>query len=139
MIDFVHCVKVFVFDFVGRVPSYLLVRRTQGIESFWTPVHTPIGHGEKMETAIRRSVMEDLGMGRPAEVIDLQMPARWVLGDEQIIEWNFGSRVAQRRELRLDERWADFRWAPFPEAYPCLELEPDRAAILRLHTLIAEN
>lgn len=140
MIDFVHRVKVFVFDFVERAPSYLLLRGRQGIESFWSPVSAPIGLGEQMEAAIRRSVMQDVGLGRPSELIDLQMPARWVLGDEEIIEWSFGVRVPTRgQEPRLDERFAAFRWAGFGEAYPSLELEPDRAAILRLHTLIAEN
>ncbi len=140
MIDFAHRVRVFVFDFVERAPNYLLLRGRQGIESCWSPISAAIGLGEKMETAIRRSVMEDLGIGRPAELIDLQMPARWVLGDEEVIEWNFGFRVSpERRELRVDDRFADFRWAQFGEAYPSLVLEPDRAAILRLHTLIASN
>ena len=31
---------------------------------------------------------------------------------------------------------ADFRWAGFSEAYPVLELENDRAAIARLHSLL---
>lgn len=138
--DLVHRVKVFVYDFVERVPNYLLLRRKQGIESCWGPVQASIDLGEKMETTIRRAVMEELGIGRPAELVDLQMPARWLVGDEQVIEWNFGFRVApERRELQLDETWADFRWADFGQAYPVLELEPDRAAILRLHTLIAEN
>jgi hypothetical protein len=137
MIEFSHRVKVFVYDFREREPSYLLVRSRQGIEACWSPLHGPIGLGDKMETAIRRAAMDELGIGRPAELIDLQMPSRWVLGDEEVIEWNFGFRVAPEPELRLDERWADFRWADFGAAYPALELEPDRAAILRLHTMLS--
>lgn len=140
MIEFAHRVKVFVYDVIDRDPAYLLLLGKQGIESFWSPVTSTIGLGEQMDAAIRRSVMTTLGIGRPAELIDLQMPARWVLGDEEIIEWSFGYRVApERRELHLDEQFRDFRWADFGQAYPSLELEPDRAAILRLHTLIAEN
>jgi hypothetical protein len=30
----------------------------------------------------------------------------------------------------------DYRWAQFSEAYPSLELDADRAAITRLHTLL---
>lgn len=138
MIEFVHRVKVFVYDFLDKRPSYLLVKSRQGIEGFWGPLHSPIGLGDQMETAIRRAVAEDLGLSRPAEMIDLQMPSRWLIGDEEVIEWSFGFRVmSDQRDLRLDERWADFRWAQFGEAYPKLELEPDRAAILRLHTLLA--
>jgi hypothetical protein len=74
---------------------------------------------------------------KPADLIDLQMPARWVLGDEEVVEWTFGFRaLAHEKDVRLDPRWAEFRWADFSQAYPSLELDLDRAAILRLHTLL---
>ena len=140
MFELVHRVKVFVFDFAERAPSYLLVRPHQGVEACWGPVHAPLGLGEQLETAIRRSALEGLGLARPAELIDLQMPSRWVIGDEEVIEWCYGYRPSDSSpDLHLADSWADARWADFGEAYPSLELEPDRAAILRLHTLIAEN
>jgi len=140
MQELIHRVKVFVFRYEERAPNYLLVRGDQGIESCWGPLHGPLGLGEKLETAIRRSVLDELGLGRPAELLDLQMPSRWLVGEEEVIEWNFGVRTAPgAREPRLDPRWADFRWAGFADAYPRLELENDRAAILRLHTMLSTN
>ena len=137
MSDLVHRIRVFVYRFVERHPHYLLLRGTQGIESFWTPIHGPIGFGEKLETAIRREVMDDIGLGRPNQLIDLEMPSHWVLGDEEIVEWNFGFQTqANEYLLHLDPRWSEFRWSAFTEAYPSLELENDRAAIMRLHTLL---
>ena len=138
MSELSHRIKVFVYRFEKRQsPDYLLLKSAQGIESFWTPIHGPIGFGEKLESAIRREVMDDTGIGRPAELIDLQMPGRWVVGDEEIVEWTFGFRVPPAAEPRLDQdRWADYRWAAFAEAYPSLELETDRAAIMRLHALL---
>jgi len=137
MSDLLHRIRVFVFRFHERRPQYLLLRGCQGIEAFWTPIHGPIGFGEKLEVAIRREVMDDVGLGKPAELIDLEMPSRWVLGDEEVVEWNFGFQTASREEdLQLDPRWSDFRWAEFTKAYPSLELEYDRAAIMRLHTLL---
>ena len=134
-----HRIRVFVFRYTEGNPNYLLLKSTQGIESFWTPIHGPIGFGEKLESAIRREVMDDIGVGRPVELIDLQMPSRWLVGDEEVIEWNFGFRaVPDSDRLQLDhQRWAEFRWSTFPDAYPSLELEFDRAAIMRLHTLLA--
>lgn len=137
MSELLHRIRVFVYRYAEAKPRYLLLRSAQGIESFWTPIHGPIGFGEKLETAIRREVMEDIGIGRPTELIDLQMPARWVLGDEEVIEWNFGFHTrADGSGLCLDPRWAEFRWVDFAQAYPSLELENDRAAIVRLHTLL---
>lgn len=140
MYRLVHRVKIFVYRYSEANPEYLLLRGSQGIESFWGPVHGPIGFGEKLETAIRREVMDDTGLGRPLEVHDLQMPGRWVLGDEEVIEWNYGFRaLTEADEVQLGPSWQEFRWAGFPEAYPSLELDMDRAAIMRLHTLLHGN
>jgi len=133
-----HRVRIFVYRFRERLPDYLLMRSAQGIEGFWTPLHGPIQFDEKMETAIRREVSQDVGLTKPSELIDLRMPLRWVVGDEEVVEWNFGFRAAATAaELQIDrDRWADFRWAEFPHAYPSLEMESDRAAIMRLHTML---
>lgn len=137
MPELLHRIKVFVFQMKGPEPNYLLLRGAQGIESFWGPIQGSIGFGEKLESAIRREVMDDTGIMRPLDLIDLQMPNRLLMGDEEIIEWTFGFRtIGAAHPLRLDPRWSEFRWAEFPEAYPSLELDLDRAAIMRLHTVI---
>ena len=137
MSDLLHRIRVFVFRYEERRPQYLLLRGAQGIEAFWTPIHGPIGFGEKLETAIRREVMDDVGIAKPAELIDLQMPARWLVGDEEVIEWCFALRAPfESSDPQLGPRWSDFRWADFNEAYPSLELESDRATILRLHHIL---
>jgi len=136
MTDLLHRIKIFVYRLQGEHPDYLLLRSV-GRESFWGPIQGPIGFGEKLESAIRREVMDDIGIRRPMDLIDLQMPARWLLGDEEVIEWAFGFRTPiETMDLCLAPRWADFQWADFSVAYPSLELEPDRAAIMRLHTLL---
>ena len=136
MTELLHRIKIFVYRLRGEQPDYLLLRSI-GHESFWGPIQGPIGFGEKLESAIRREVMDDIGIRRPMDLIDLQMPARWLLGDEEVIEWAFGFRTSiETMDLCLAPRWADFFWADFSVAYPSLELEPDRAAIMRLHALL---
>ena len=132
-----HRIRVFVFRYHDSHPDYLLLRAAQ-CESFWTPIHGPIGFGEKLESAIRREVMDDIGLARPNRLIDLEMPTRWQLGDEETIEWVFGFHAQPRvGDVRVDtRRWSGFRWVSFPEAYPSLELDCDRAALMRLHTLL---
>ena len=137
MTELLHRIKVFVFQMKGGEPDYLLLRGAQGIESLWGPIQGSIGFGEKLEGAIRREVMDDIGLVQPLDLIDLQMPARWQVGDEEIIEWSFGFQTLPvEDELRLDPRWAEFRWTQFSQGYPLLEFDTDRAAILRLHTLL---
>ena len=136
MTDLLHRIKIFVFRMRERSPDYLLLRGI-GVESFWGPIQGPIGFGEKLEAAIRREVMDDVGIARPLDLIDLQMPARWLVGDEEVIEWTFGFRTPNHSsDLTLADRWAEFRWAGFSQAYPSLELDDDRAAIMRLHALL---
>ena len=138
MTELLHCVRVFVYRFDSGLPEYLLLRAPTGIEAFWTPFHAPLGFGEQLESAIRRGVVEDTGLGRPNQLIDLEMTSHTLLGDEEVIEWNYGiSPTGPTEEVNLrEERWSEFRWAGFGDAYPCLEFETDRAAILRLHTML---
>lgn len=138
MTDLQHRIKIFVYRLEEAGPRYLLLRRSVGVDPTWGPIHGPIGFGEQIEAAIRREVLDDTGLSRALDLIDLQMPAHWQLGDEQIIEWPYGFRTqCEGRELVLDPRWSDFNWIEFGEAYSRLQLEVDRAAVTRLHTLIA--
>jgi hypothetical protein len=136
MTEVSHRIRVFVYRYKDGHPNYLLLRSAQ-IESFWTPLHAPLGFDEKLEVAIRRGVATEVGVPTATKVIDLKMPSRWLIGDEEIIEWNFGFQAPPRNDLNVDTtRWSAFRWAMFASAYPSLELENDRAAIMRLHTLL---
>jgi ADP-ribose pyrophosphatase YjhB (NUDIX family) len=136
MVELLHRIKVFVFQQDGEEPNYLLLRANQGVESVWGPIQGGIRYGEKLESAIRREVLDDIGILRPLDLIDLEMPHRQVFGDEEVIDWCFGFKTQPvRSPLRLDPRWAEFRWAEFSEGYPLLEFDEDRAAFLRLHAL----
>ena len=136
MYELSHRVRVFVFSFKEARPHYLLLRSGHGIESFWTPLHGPIGFAEKVETAVAREVVDETGLGRPVEMIDLDLTSQVVLGDERVIEWSYGCRADRSDEPRLDPRWSEYRWAEVTQAFPALELEADRAALIRLHTLL---
>lgn len=136
MTDLIHRLKLYVYRLDQRRPDYLLLRSSVP-ESFWVPAQGPIGFGEQIDSAIRREMAEDLGLTRAGELIDLQMPTHWLVGDEEIIEWCFALRAPLEQSLpHLGPRWADYRWAEFNEAYPSLELENDRATILRLHHIL---
>ena len=134
--DVSHRIRVFMFRYAEGRPSYLLLKSAQ-IESFWTPLHSSLGFDEKIESAIKRGVADEIGVQKHSKLIDLNMPSRWLIGDEEIIEWNFGYQLPRADDLQVDtSRWAAFRWAMFASAYPSLELEHDRASIMRLHTLL---
>jgi hypothetical protein len=137
MSELLHRIKVFVFRYHGVEPHYLLLRGAQGIESFWGPVQGSLGFGENLENAVRREVQDDTGILTPLDLIDLRMPQVTLVGDEEVVEWTYGLKTPPTVDrLKLDPRWADFRWTPFSQGYPLLEFETDRAAFLRLHALI---
>lgn len=132
-----HRIKVFVYRFQDETPNYLLLKPDQGLEALWGPLQGELGFGEKLESAIRKKVHEDIGLRPPGRLLDLDMPGRWTIGDEEIVEWTFGFRSAGPFEpSRVADTWAAHRWAHFQEAYSSLGLEPDRAAMMRLHTTV---
>ncbi len=138
MTHLIHRIRVFVYRIEDRRLDYLLLHRLQGAESSWGPVQGPIEFGEKLEGAIQREVHCRTGLARPLNLIDLGQPAHWLVGDEEVIEWNYGFRALTDPEcnLRIEEPWDDYQWARYSEAFPNLALENDRAAITRLHTLL---
>ena len=138
MSELLHRIKVFVYRVQASEPDYLLLKPDQGIEGLWGPIQGSLGFGEKLESAIRRKVLDDTGLAPPGQLIDLQMPGRWTLGDEEIVEWCFGFQsIGAPDPARLESHWADYRWAEFSQAYPCLGLDADRAAIMRLHAFVS--
>ena len=138
MVEVVHRVRLFVYSFVDSHPDYLLLRRDQGVEAIWTPLQGRIQFYEKFEGAVLREFRREIGLERPEEIIDLQMPTQFDLGDERVIEWNYACRATPGDPpVALHSDWADCRWSVFQEAFPALEFEQDRAAIIRLHTLLA--
>ena len=138
MTELFHRIKVFVYRIREDRPDYLLLQRDQGAESSWGPVQGSIHFGEQLESAAQREVHEDIGLLRSLDLIDLEMPARWVIGDEEVIEWNYAFQAMPNSDqyLQLAPNWIDFRWSSFSGAFPELALEVDRAAIMRLHTLL---
>jgi ADP-ribose pyrophosphatase YjhB (NUDIX family) len=137
MVQLVHRVRLFVYSFRNSHPDYLLLRRDQGLEAVWTPLQGVIGFDEKFESAVLREFRRETGMEPPDEVIDLCMPTQFDLGDERVIEWNFAARAEPGDPpVALHSDWAAYRWSEFAEAFPVLEFEQDRAAIVRLHTLL---
>jgi len=132
-----HRVRVFVFSQAAQDASYLLLHSNQGAEGLWRPVHGTIQFSEQFESAVRREVMEDTGLIAGGAILDLNLPLRQVLGDEEIIHWNFGFPIESLPEdLQLGERWNGHDFVPFDQAFKRLELEGDRAGITRLHAVL---
>ena len=132
-----HRIKVFVYRFEEAVPKYLLLKPDQGVEALWGPLQGELGFGEKLESAIRKKVESDVGLRPPGTLMDLEMPGRWSIGDEEIVEWTFGFRSpSEFAPERVADVWAAHRWSRFQDAYKSLGLEPDRAAMMRLHTRV---
>ena len=128
--DILHRVRVFVYSFTAGQPGYLLLRRDQGVESFWTPLDGPLGFGEQLESAVQREVRDETGIRRSSDLIDLEMPTHFLLGDECVVEWRYGVRAGEAPGiLKLDPAWAEYRWAGFDEAFQGLGFEQDLSLI----------
>ena len=133
-----HRIKVLLYRVLEDQPHYLLLRKSEGVDPPWGILDGAIGFDEQIESAIHREVFQDIGLPGAEALIDLQMPKRWIVGDEEIVEWPYGAKAPGAGEsLVLDDRWAEYRWAEFGEAYANLQLELDRAAMTRLHTLLS--
>lgn len=134
-----HRLKVFVFTERGGEIQYLLLRHTPRHDTFWGPVEGPILPAENLELAVCRRVRDEVGLERPSAIVDLKMPERWMLPDEEIVEWIYGYGADPAVELKHVRRdVTDLRWEGFDHAYRALELPANREAILRLHLTLMQ-
>ena len=134
-----HRIKVFVFSKRGDGPQYLMVRHAPKLETFWGPVEGEIRPSENLELAVCRRVRDEVGFERPLALVDLKMPERWVLPDEQVVEWIYGYGVEPGAELpRHRGAVREARWESFDHAFRAMELPGNRDAILRLHLTLTE-
>lgn len=138
MQSLLHRIKVFVFTERCGELQYLMIRHEPKAETTWGPIEGPILPSENLELAVCRRVLDEVGVERPNNLIDLRMPERWVLPGEQVIEWIYGYGVDSSVEIRrVARRVSDVRWEDFERAFAAMELQGNRDAIVRLHLTLA--
>lgn len=134
-----HEIRVFVFRYAEGRPDFLLLRHRPRAENELGPVHGPVEISEHLRDAVIREVREETGLIRPAHLIDLDHTSKLVVGDEGLIQWEFGY---QAPSADVDTRLApgpavvETCWLPFERAFQRLPSAEDRSALVRLQMLL---
>jgi hypothetical protein len=116
-----------------------MVRHRPEHEPLWGPIEGPILPSENLELAVCRRVRDEVGIERPLALVDLRMPERWTLPDENVVEWIYGYGVDPNCAVRPARRARhELRWEGFDHAFRTMELPQNRDAILRLHLTLAK-
>lgn len=100
------------------------------------PVIGPVSPGEKLEEAIHREVLAEIGLKRPVHLQELSQPQKELFGDLGIVEWPYawqaGTPTEPVTELHPGPMIGELQWLPFEHAYQQLESDGDRGALVRL-------
>jgi len=134
-----HKVRVFVFCFDGPQVNYLLVRRHPRSENILGPVTGAVGIDEHLRDAVLREVREDTGLTHPKHLIDLDHTSTLTIGDEGLVEWDFGYQAPGNRESALinpGPQVVESSWCQFERAFGLLEFPDDREALIRLQVML---
>jgi hypothetical protein len=136
MFNLEHRVRVFVFQVLDRRVEFLLLRHKPREEWPMGPVVGPVTPGEKIEEAIHREVLAEIGLKRPVHLQELPHPQKELFGDLGMIEWPFawqaGTPTEPVQKLHPGPMIGEFQWLPFEQAFQQLEGEGDRGALVRL-------
>lgn len=134
-----HEIRVFVFRYQAGRPDFLLLRRRPRVENELGPVHGPVELSEHLRDAVIREVREETGLIRPAHLIDLDHASKLVVGDEGLIQWEFGYQAPEtdvETRLHPGPEVAEAHWLPFEGAFQHLPNPEDRSALIRLQMLL---
>lgn len=136
MFSLEHRVRVFVFQVLDQRVEFLLLRHKPREEWPMGPVVGPISPGEKIEDAIHREVLAEIGLKRPVHLQELSQPQKELFGDLGVIEWPYawqaGTPSEPVQELHPGPMIGEVQWLPFEQAFQQLENEGDRGALVRL-------
>jgi len=129
-----HKVRVFVFRLEEARIRYLLLRKKPREEHVLGPVQGVVGLDEHLTDAVLREVTEETGIEGPTHLIDLEQTSQLVLGDEGLVEWDYGYQAPTNRGKLLvpGPKIAETIWTDFEDAFGQLELPEDRSALVRL-------
>jgi hypothetical protein len=136
MFSLEHRVRVFVFQVLDHRVEFLLLRHKPREEWPLGPVVGPVTPGEKLEQAIRREVLADIGLRRPVHLIELMQPQKELFGDLGVVEWPFAWQAGTPSEpvaaLQPGPMVGEMHWLSFEAAFHQLEIPGDRDALVRL-------
>ncbi len=134
-----HKVRVFVFCYDGTTVNYLLVRNHPKTENILGPVTGAVGLDEHLRDAVLREVREDTGLTHPKHLIDLEHTSTLTIGDEGLVEWEFGYQAPVIGDSALicpGPQVVESSWFRFENAFGLLESPDDRVALVRLQVLL---
>lgn len=136
MFSLEHRVRVFVFQVLDHRVEFLLLRHKPREEWPMGPVIGPVTPGEKLEDAIHREVLAEIGLKRPVHLQELMQPQKELFGDLGIVEWPFawqaGTPTEPVQELHPGPMIGELHWLSFEQAFQQLENDGDRGALVRL-------
>ena len=136
-----HRVRVFVFQFVGSEPRYLLLRQKPRAEWPLGPVIGTVAVSEHLHGAVYREVAAETGLRRAEQVVDLSEPTKELFGEVGLIEWPFAFHVPSDDEkpatVQAGPMVGEWGWMGFEEAFQRVEARLDRDALVRLRLRLA--
>lgn len=134
-----HQVRVFVFRYDEDALSFLLLRRRPRTEHTLGPIRGSVEVDEHLTETVLREVREETGIVRPAHLIDLEHTSTFVVGDEGLVQWEFGYQAPRPREeqdISPGPDVAESMWAGFQRTFQTLEDATDRSALVRLQMFL---
>lgn len=136
-----HRVRVFVFQFVGTEPRYLLLRQKPREEWPLGPVIGTVALDEGFQDTVFREVAAETGIRKAEQVVDLSEPAKDLFGEIGLVEWPFAYHVAGSTErpatVKPGPMVGEWAWMGFEEAFQSVEARRDRDALVRLRVRLA--
>ncbi len=136
-----HRVRVFVFQFVGTDPRYLLIRQKPRAEWPLGPVIGTVAMDEHLDDTVYREVAAETGLRRAERVVDLSEPSKELFGELGLVEWPFAFHAAagtdKPAEVKPGPMVGEWAWMSFEEAFRTVEARRDREALVRLQLRLA--
>lgn len=115
---------------------YLLLKRREDREGYWTPVTGHVEKGERTLDALYREVQEETGIANLSYVLDLRIPFRFSKNGEEYEEHCFGVQV-DTDTVHISNEHSAYEWLDYGSALSRLKWDEHKRTLEVLNDMVS--
>ncbi len=133
-------VQGIIFKVEDGVIKFLLLKRIKEKGGFWQPLTGGIEGEETPKEALRRELVEELGIKKAKNTIDLKYKFSFILeSGSKLTEHVFGVELDPIQKSKLSGEHTECKWVDFQKALRLLKWESNKKSLVKLKDYLAQD
>jgi 8-oxo-dGTP pyrophosphatase MutT (NUDIX family) len=135
--DRISQINCIVFKPEGGSYKFLILKRAEDRGGFWQPITGGVKEGEEQISAVKRELMEETGVTKYRQLINLKYSFCFSLPHlGNLTENVYAVEVHPETEIVLSHEHTEYRWLDFEESLVLIKYESNKEGLRRLRKVL---